>query len=272
MSGEPDRELVDRELPDPFPSAGKASGKKRVSSIFTSPALSSSEPDPATARSVMVGHRCSSTLGLPFSLKSSTSRRTHSECDPSVEALSAKRAEVSVSVLHERSLPLQVSTKLLTGRVRVGMAGGGRDRGPPSEGAAAEGPPLPSPPPPPQASGDLVRGGGVEGGSAAGEDAAAGPTEVPSAKPESFPDIAPGGPSPAGGSNVNRKNGQFKFVSRGKDRRATFDDVGDHNVTTKTILGARWDAPGNLKPFGIHDCVIQANEAGDSEWELSLST
>ena len=25
----------------------------------------------------------------------------------------------------------------------------------------------------------------------------------------------------------------------GKDRRATFDDVGDHNVTTKTILGAR---------------------------------
>lgn len=194
MSGEPDRELVDRELPDPFPSAGKASGKKRVSSIFTSPALSSSEPDPATARSVMVGHRCSSTLGLPFSLKSSTSRRTHSECDPSVEALSAKRAEVSVSVLHERSLPLQVSTKLLTGRVRVGMAGGGRDRGPPSEGAAAEGPPLPSPPPPPQASGDLVRGGGVEGGSAAGEDAAAGPTEVPSAKPESFPDIAPGGP------------------------------------------------------------------------------
>ena len=25
----------------------------------------------------------------------------------------------------------------------------------------------------------------------------------------------------------------------GKDRRATFDDVGGHNVTTKTILGAR---------------------------------
>ncbi|EOD32654.1 hypothetical protein EMIHUDRAFT_230648 [Emiliania huxleyi CCMP1516] len=256
MSGEPDRELVDRELPDRFPSAGKASGKKRVSSIFTSPALSSSEPDPATARSVMVGHRCSSTLGLPFSLKSSTSRRTHSECDPSVEALSAKRAEVSVSVLHERSLPLQVSTKLLTGRVRVGMAGGGRDRGPPSEGAAAEGPPLPSPPPPPQASGDLVRGGGVEGGSAAGEDAAAGPTEVPSAKPESFPDIAPGGPPQlAGGAPtadgptpraqrflIVRSNAapeSCKGLEGGKDRRATFDDVGDHNVTTKTILGAR---------------------------------
>ena len=27
--------------------------------------------------------------------------------------------------------------------------------------------------------------------------------------------------------------------SGGKDRRATFDDVGCHNVTTKTILGAR---------------------------------
>ena len=26
---------------------------------------------------------------------------------------------------------------------------------------------------------------------------------------------------------------------RGKDRRATFDDVGGHNVTTKTIFGAR---------------------------------
>ena len=52
-------------------------------------------------------------------------------------------------------------------------------------------------------------------------------------------------------SNVNRKNGQFKFVSRGKDRRATFDDVGDHNVTTKTILGARVRQQVGV-PHGAH--------------------
>ena len=38
----------------------------------------------------------------------------------------------------------------------------------------------------------------------------------------------------------------------------------DHPVSGMRRVGI------NLKPFGIHDCVIQANEAGDSEWELSL--
>ena len=37
----------------------------------------------------------------------------------------------------------------------------------------------------------------------------------------------------------------------GKDRRATFDDVGDHNVTTKTILGARVRQQVGV-PHGAH--------------------
>ena len=52
-------------------------------------------------------------------------------------------------------------------------------------------------------------------------------------------------------SNVNRKNGQFKFVSRGKDRRATFDDVGDHNVTTKTILGGQGETTTRQQQVGV---------------------
>ena len=37
----------------------------------------------------------------------------------------------------------------------------------------------------------------------------------------------------------------------GKDRRATFDDVGGHNVTTKTILGARVRQQAGV-PHGAH--------------------
>ena len=45
----------------------------------------------------------------------------------------------------------------------------------------------------------------------------------------------------------------------GKDRRATFDDVGDHNVTTKTILGARVRQQVGV-PHGAHHRRILEGE------------
>ena len=44
-----------------------------------------------------------------------------------------------------------------------------------------------------------------------------------------------------------------------KDRRATFDDVGDHNVTTKTILGARARQQVGV-PHGAHHRRILEGE------------
>ena len=45
----------------------------------------------------------------------------------------------------------------------------------------------------------------------------------------------------------------------GKDRRVTFDDVGDHNVTTKTILGARVRQQVGV-PHGAHHRRILEGE------------
>ena len=45
----------------------------------------------------------------------------------------------------------------------------------------------------------------------------------------------------------------------GKDRRATFDDVGGHNVTTKTILGARVRQQDGV-PHGAHHRRILEGE------------
>ena len=45
----------------------------------------------------------------------------------------------------------------------------------------------------------------------------------------------------------------------GKDRRATFDDVGGHNVTTKTILGARVRQQVGV-PHGAHHRRILEGE------------
>ena len=53
----------------------------------------------------------------------------------------------------------------------------------------------------------------------------------------------------------------------GKDRRATFDDVGDHNVTTKTILGARVRQQVGV-PHGAHHTQAYfrgGKEAGNDE-------
>ena len=44
---------------------------------------------------------------------------------------------------------------------------------------------------------------------------------------------------------------RFPDKNGGKDRRATFDDVGGHNVTTKTILGARVRQQVGV-PHGAH--------------------
>ena len=74
-----------------------------------------------------------------------------------------------------------------------------------------------------------------------------------------------------GGTVVERSGGGQPEASRwnnkmripdengGKDRRATFDDVGDHNVTTKTILGARVRQQVGV-PHGAHHRRILEGE------------
>ena len=49
----------------------------------------------------------------------------------------------------------------------------------------------------------------------------------------------------------------------GKDRRATFDDVGDHDVTTKTILGARVRQQVGV-PHGAHHRRILSRGAKET--------
>ena len=60
----------------------------------------------------------------------------------------------------------------------------------------------------------------------------------------------------------------------GKDRRATFDDVGGHNVTTKTILGARVRQQVGVSPRGTPQAYSRGGkEEGleDSEWPSHLA-
>ena len=52
---------------------------------------------------------------------------------------------------------------------------------------------------------------------------------------------------------------RFPDENGGKDRRATFDDVGGHNVTTKTILGARVRQQVGV-PHGAHHRRILEGE------------
>ena len=52
---------------------------------------------------------------------------------------------------------------------------------------------------------------------------------------------------------------RFPDKNGGKDRRATFDDVGGHNVTTKTILGARVRQQVGV-PHGAHHRRILEGE------------
>ena len=63
---------------------------------------------------------------------------------------------------------------------------------------------------------------------------------------------------------------RFPDKNGGKDRRATFDDVGGHNVTTKTILGARVRQEVGV-PHGAHHRRILEGEKkrGMREWSRS---
>ena len=51
----------------------------------------------------------------------------------------------------------------------------------------------------------------------------------------------------------------------GKDRRATFDDVGDHNVTTKTILGARVRQTGRGATRGTPQAYSRGGKEAGNE-------
>ena len=50
--------------------------------------------------------------------------------------------------------------------------------------------------------------------------------------------------------------------SGGKDRRATFDDVGCHNVTTKTILGARVRQQVGVPHGAQHKRILEGKRNG----------
>ena len=51
----------------------------------------------------------------------------------------------------------------------------------------------------------------------------------------------------------------------GKDRRATFDDVGGHNVTTKTILGARVRQQVGVPHGAKHRRILEGGEKRGNE-------